>query len=84
MPYAKALLEDAFHADDATCTVGFSLHVADVYVDEWAAVAAQNPNAAIPHQACVKLLAPFVVTLQRTRQLVLLQRVRYAACAVRC
>lgn len=75
--YAKALLENAFHAEDATCTVGFSLHVADVYVDELVTVAERKPEVAIPHSACVKLLSPFVVTLGRTRQTVLLERVRY-------
>lgn len=80
--YAKQVQTHAFHMDDATCSVGFSLHVTDVYVAEWAKVAEAAPGAPVPHRSAVALLLPFVAVLQRTRQPVLLQRVRCAAGAL--
>jgi hypothetical protein len=81
LPFTKSVQQFAFHTDDATCTVGFGLHVADVYVPELARAAAQHPEVAVPPVTCVKLLRSFIVVLQATRQPVLLWRIRCAPSA---
>ena len=74
--YTSAIQAHAFHADDGTQPIGFSLHVADVYIGELMRVAEATPDAPLPHVVCVKLLRPFVAILQMTQQPALLERIR--------
>ena len=65
-----------FHAEDATARVGFSLHVADVYVAELMRAAERRPEAALSHGTCVRLLRPWIAVAQATQQPALLARIK--------
>lgn len=77
--YTKVIAKNAFYADDALQPVGFSLHVADIYVPELLSVASSTAAAApLSSPRLRSLLQPLVLALSRTQQPALLSRIRCA------
>jgi hypothetical protein len=73
---STVILNGAFHKQDAAKHIGFSLHVADVYMSELHRCCEQDGADRLPHVAMVALLKPFIVTLQRSRQGALVSRIK--------
>lgn len=69
---ARAIRLHAFHADDAVAPIGFSLHLADIFLAELDAAVA----VAVPEAPLGVLMDVFIEALQRTRQPALLHRIR--------
>jgi hypothetical protein len=76
----EVLLEHGFYREDGTCPVGFSLHVADVYMAELMRVTDRSPDVVLTQGICIKLVRPFISVMQNTQQTALLQRVRCVLC----
>lgn len=76
--YAACIHDHAFSADGPGQQIGFSLHLADVYVPELLHVDQKVSPSSLPHEQCVRLLQPFIAVAARSKQPTLLQRIKSA------
>lgn len=73
--YADCILNHAFPSDDVG-QIGFSLHLADVYIPELLAVEKQALPSSLPHDQCTRLLQPWIAVLAKSKQTTLMQRIK--------